>query len=223
MTRIPVIFAILVLPALYAQSKPQSGAQSTNASLEELKKKAAAGDRASQYSLGEDFRLGLGGAAPDGAEAERYYKMAAEQGMPEAQHALAILYYEGDMIPRNYPEALRWFRAAADQGLPESKFYIGVIYDRGLGVPQDYKEAVRWYKIGHRLVWDRVFRVALQPLEAWTCRTSGIPFHVSPLHSRRMRLNDPARHERRVRVDATNTRTQSVGVAGCPARGRCLD
>ena len=110
--------------------------RAANANLDELKKKAAAGDRSAQYSLGEDYRLGLGGATPDGEEAERYYKMAAEQGMGEAQHALAVLYFEGDMIPQNYVEALRWFRAGAAQGLPESKFYIGVIYDGGLGVPQ---------------------------------------------------------------------------------------
>ena len=122
--RFSAILAILALPALLAQSDNRS----TATNLEELRKKAAAGDRSAQYSLAEDYRLGLGGATPDGKEAERYYKMAAEQGMPEAQHALAVLYFEGEDIPRNYPEALRWFRAAAAQGLPESQFYICLLY-----------------------------------------------------------------------------------------------
>ena len=149
MGRFLAIAAILALPVLHAQSATPGATSDAgiNANLAELKKRAAAGDRPSQYSLGEDYRLGLAGVDPDGKESEHYYKMAAEQGMPEAQQALAMLYFEGEMIPQNYPEALRWFRAAADQGLPESKFYIGVIYDGGLGVPRDYQEAVKWYKI----------------------------------------------------------------------------
>ena len=92
MIRFWAIFTILTLPTLFAQS----------ASLEARKKKAGAGDLTSQFFLGEDYNLGLGGLEPDGKESERYYKMAAEQGMSGAQYALAVLYFEGQMIPQNY-------------------------------------------------------------------------------------------------------------------------
>src|SRR5262245_34450303 len=80
-------FVILlgVASAAFAQVAP--------ANIAELTNRALSGDKTAQYSLGEDYRLGLAGVASNGPEAERFYRMAAEQGMPEAQHALAVMYF----------------------------------------------------------------------------------------------------------------------------------
>ena len=51
-------------------------------------KKAMEGDAAAQISLGEMYRLGLG-VPQNYGEALRFYKLAAAQGMPEAEFALA--------------------------------------------------------------------------------------------------------------------------------------
>lgn len=77
------IFVLLVLS--------RAGAEEPN----ELRRKALAGDRAAQLSLGETYRLGLG-ATPDAAQAVRFYQLAAEQNVPEAQFALAEMYRFGE-------------------------------------------------------------------------------------------------------------------------------
>jgi TPR repeat protein len=42
--------------------------------------------------------------------------MAAEQGMPEAQMALAEIYRTGRGVPRDEAAARRWYEQAARQG-----------------------------------------------------------------------------------------------------------
>ncbi|HLK49296.1 MAG TPA: hypothetical protein VKT49_14240, partial [Bryobacteraceae bacterium] len=69
----------------------------------ELLQKALAGDSKAQLALGEDYRLGLG-VAPNPAEALRFYKLAAEQNIPEAQFALAEMYRYGEGGPADFPE-----------------------------------------------------------------------------------------------------------------------
>ena len=48
--------------------------------------------------------------------------MAAEQGVPEAQFALAEIYRYPEAGTPDYTEAARWYRRAADEGLPEAQF-----------------------------------------------------------------------------------------------------
>jgi TPR repeat protein len=50
------------------------------------------------------------------AEAVKWYRLAAEQGLLRAQIALAYRYKDGDGVPQNDAEAVKWFRLAAAQG-----------------------------------------------------------------------------------------------------------
>jgi len=49
----------------------------------DLTERALAGDASAQQALGDRYRLGIG-VKQDGAQAVRFYKLAAEQGVPEA-------------------------------------------------------------------------------------------------------------------------------------------
>ena len=60
-----------------------------------LTKRALAGDADAQQALGDRYRLGIG-VNQDGVQAVRFYKLAAEQGIPEAQFALAEMYRYGE-------------------------------------------------------------------------------------------------------------------------------
>ncbi len=57
------------------------------------------------------------GVPADNAEALRWYRMAAEQGLAAAQNKLGFIYAEGKGIRRDYIEAVKWYRKAAEQGV----------------------------------------------------------------------------------------------------------
>jgi hypothetical protein len=76
-----------------------------------------------------------------------WYYEAAEQGLPEAQFYIGNMYYEGDMIPKDYNKAVKWFRMAAEQGFPNAQFKMGVMYGLGLGgLHSSRSEAIKWYR-----------------------------------------------------------------------------
>ena len=77
----------------------------------------------------------------DYATAARLYRLAAEQGLAEAQNNLGALYGDGKGVPQDYTEAVKWYRLSAEQGLAEAQNKLGALYGDGKGVPQDYTEA----------------------------------------------------------------------------------
>lgn len=73
-------------------------------------------------------------------------RQAAEQGKPEAQTDLGIMYATGDGVSKDPTEAAKWFRKAAEQGFARAQNNLGVMYEGGNGVPQDNVEAVKWFR-----------------------------------------------------------------------------
>ena len=80
------------------------------------------------------------------AEAVKWYRKVAEQGVAAAQYNLGVCYDNGQGVPQDYAEAVKWFRKAAEQGVAAAQYNLGICYDNGQGVPQDYAEAVKWYR-----------------------------------------------------------------------------
>jgi TPR repeat protein len=93
--------------------------------------------------------------------AYRLIKPLAEQGLPEAQFNLGLMYDKGQGVPQDYAEAVKWYRKAAEQGNAkavksyrkaaeqgnaEAQFNLGLMYDKRQGVPQNYAEAAKWYR-----------------------------------------------------------------------------
>lgn len=56
------------------------------------------------------------GVSEDESEAVRWYRLAAQQGLAEAQFSLGNMYFNGRGVPQDYEEAARWVRLAAAQG-----------------------------------------------------------------------------------------------------------
>lgn len=52
----------------------------------------------------------------DYAQAAKWFRMAAEQGDPEAQHYLGSIYEVGEDIGEDFEEAEKWYSKAAEQG-----------------------------------------------------------------------------------------------------------
>jgi TPR repeat protein len=68
----------------------------------------------------------------------------ADQGDVMAESKLALMYYKGKGVPKDYAKAASLYREAAEKGYARAQFNLGDLYFRGEGVPQDYAEAVYW-------------------------------------------------------------------------------
>ena len=105
----------------------------------------------------------------DYAEAVRWYRQAAEEGDPEAQYNLGVMYNFGRGLPQSDAQAMMWYREAAERGIADAAFRLGFMYNNGaayplwlhdqfydqeasdnagLDVPQDDSEALKWYRMG---------------------------------------------------------------------------
>jgi uncharacterized protein len=163
-------------------------------------------NRRAQFHLGVLYEKGQG-IPQDYNEASKWYLLAAEQGyttakakiyslakfkvhyaleiltndanngVANAQFALAKMYEKGQGIPQDYDEAAKWYLHAVEQGLSSAKpkiynlakfkvpiawetltndanngianaqLALGHIYRDGQGVARDYNEAFKWYQL----------------------------------------------------------------------------
>ncbi|MFZ3340217.1 MAG: GAF domain-containing protein, partial [Terriglobales bacterium] len=71
----------------------------------------------------------------------------AEQGDPDAQWQLGILYHDGDGVPKDDTLAVQWFQRAAEQGYVRAQSTLGAYYWAGRGVPQDLSKAYFWSQL----------------------------------------------------------------------------
>lgn len=68
---------------------------------------------------------------------------AAEQGDPEAQYQLGLLYLEGAGVKKNEKTAAEWFQKASDQGHNEAMRKLSWCYLYGRGVKQSLMQSVQ--------------------------------------------------------------------------------
>lgn len=67
----------------------------------------------------------------------------AQAGEPEAQHALALVYERGRLVPRDESAALSWMRKSAEQGYVPAQEGMGALY-RPEGPNPNRADAERW-------------------------------------------------------------------------------
>jgi len=75
------------------------------------------------------------------SEAIAWYRRLAEEGKPEGQFYLGLMYLMGKGLPRDYEKAAMWLRKSAEQGYPDAQFELGRLYAVGNGVEQDIIQA----------------------------------------------------------------------------------
>lgn len=85
------------------------------------------------------------GTASTLEEAVQRWLIKAVEGRAGAQYNLAISYYKGEGIQKDWSKALHWFKAAGEQGIVDALYMVGMIYQFGKGVVPDAKEAFKWY------------------------------------------------------------------------------
>jgi TPR repeat protein len=106
------------------------------------------GDVVAQFNIGIAFLNGYG-VPKDSAEAETWFRKAANQGYAAAQNSLGNMYQaknaaDAAQNPRRTAEAASWYSKAANQGLAIAQLSLGLMYEGGIGVPQDYVQAYKW-------------------------------------------------------------------------------
>lgn len=72
-----------------------------------------------QFNLGVKYYLGQG-VEQSYEEALKWYHMAAEQGLAEAEYALGDMYFRGTGVVQDSETALEWFTNAFEHGHPKA-------------------------------------------------------------------------------------------------------
>jgi TPR repeat protein len=67
------------------------------------------------------------------AEKPHQYQQAAQQGQPQAQYQLGLIYKQGKGVPQDDALAIHWFRRAAEQGQADAQNQLGLLYKRDAG------------------------------------------------------------------------------------------
>ena len=93
--------------------------------------------------------------AGDHAGAAQIVTKAAEMGSAVAQLRLALMYDQGDGVPRSAKLAFQWYSRAAAQGEPESQEQIGLFYELAEGVPENWDLAARLYQASAMQGWTK--------------------------------------------------------------------
>ena len=73
--------------------------------------------------------------------------LAAEQGLANAQHDVAVGYHIGESSAIDYKLALFWYQLAAAQGFLDSINNLGELFLNGHGVNKDLVSAYKWFNI----------------------------------------------------------------------------
>jgi len=101
---------------------------------------AERGDATAQYVLSGLFRTGKG-VPRSRAEALKWLRRSAEQGLTEAEADLGEQYIDDNPI-----QAVEWLKRAAVKGDSLSQHRLGTLYEKGRGVPKDGIAAAEWYR-----------------------------------------------------------------------------
>jgi len=95
-----------------------------------------------------DFEKGLTALRGGGfATVLREWTPLAEQGDPNVEFNLGLLYRTGAGVPQDHSTAVKWYRFAAEQGYALARSNLGRMYALGRGVIQDYIYAHMWVKL----------------------------------------------------------------------------
>jgi hypothetical protein len=93
-----------------------------------------------------DFQAGLDAYHKgDFATALKEWQPLAEQGEPNSQYNLGLLYARGEGVPQDYKQAIVWYQKAAEQDVPAAEYNLGVMYANGQGVAANPQEAQKWF------------------------------------------------------------------------------
>jgi hypothetical protein len=145
-----------IAQAELAEHYASGDAQDSEKSLENLLASARGGYAPAQYAVAALYLEGKG-VEKDPGEALRWFREAAQAGMPAAEIALGTLLASGaEGIAQDDATARVWFEKAAARGEADAEWSLGVMHEEGRGgLAPSATRAVEWWmraaKQGHPL------------------------------------------------------------------------
>ena len=76
----------------------------------------------------------------------KLWEKASLYGHVYAQYNTAILYYNGNGVPKDYSKAFKWYVESANQGFMISQYNLAFMYQKGQGITQSESKALEWYQ-----------------------------------------------------------------------------
>ncbi len=73
-------------------------------------------------------------------------RKGAELGSGHSMAFLAVMYQQGQAVPKDQAKALEWFEKAAAAGNPAAMVFAAAMYRDGAGTTQDYSKAAAYYQ-----------------------------------------------------------------------------
>jgi TPR repeat protein len=125
-------------PAAVTEPDPQQARQNK---LNDLLKKAEAGDSEAQFELGNEYRKAYD-AGKDTARAVELYSKAAAGGHPGAQAVLGDMYARGEGVQKDIGKAKEFWESSVIKGEALAQFGLGYMYRTGTGVTKDTAKAL---------------------------------------------------------------------------------
>jgi len=110
---------------------------------------ARAGDPMAARNVALLYHQGKG-VRQDLEEAELYYRIAADNGVTEAQTVLGTLLIKGDEFERDIPEAIKYLTAAYRAGDPIAAWNLGLLYENGIEVNKNMEKALSLFQMAAR-------------------------------------------------------------------------
>lgn len=120
------------------------------AELQDLEKRAFAGDAAAQHDLGALYASGRV-VGTNFRRAAYWFVKAAENGVANAHYNLGVMYHQGLGLRRDMAQAIYWYREAAAFDHPEALYNLGIAYVEGIGVKADVKQGMGYLEHAARL------------------------------------------------------------------------
>lgn len=110
-----------------------------------FEKLANTGDAVAQFYLGDlIIRYATQNNKPEGLI---WLNMSAKAGVPNAMNALAVIFSDGKIVPKDENKAQELFMQAASLGFLEAYNNLGLRSAQGIGRPADPFDAIEWFKL----------------------------------------------------------------------------
>lgn len=98
-----------------------------------------------QYQLAMIYKHGYGRISQNPSMSVELLTLSAAQSFADAQFALAVIYTEGKLVPKDLNKAFELTQKSAQKKVAAAQFNLGVMYYQGHGVSKNFKLAADWY------------------------------------------------------------------------------
>lgn len=128
-------------PASAAASPASSAIDWPSVALDDVRRRANAGEIPAMEEIGRRLLQGIG-TAKDPQAGAGWLLRAAGLGSAQSAFNVGVMYERGFVVERDSSKAAEWYRRAANAGLPTAKHNLALMLRDGKGMPRDVKAAM---------------------------------------------------------------------------------